>query len=479
MFKDLEWLKNSFEKTIEQSADFQAKKTLLTRKASLLKELIELLNVPDFEINIKKISQYINYVYSKEEATSIIGTIKYIVKLKEECLKENTVYSKKKMDSFNEFLKNITDYVRTSLEEAEDKINKIEAEYSSALITKCKEILSKLAATQSIIFDDMEFIKDYLLKHNATRMEIGYIFTAIADHNQFAAAIARDVREKNAVADTGIFDLGYEKLDIPSLGDAELDFRNDTESGNYFEFILENNTEKMIELLDIIYENSKNDFEYNRTLLNILTLFQKKLFDNQGNMKYELYFNDRESRCIILAEYNDVIKKYRILRDYHNNFEANLNAKSLEEVPIKERNDSVNNLIFLYPPNSRKNIPYFEKEFYDLPVEVLETVKYLLEGMRSDSFKGTTKLESLTSNLSGFLKLKDGQIRIPIKHIGGNNYLILGVDLKKSNAGDKMYATITSRYHEIEPSEEVINDSRLIYDRIIEYINEKLKKRSK
>lgn len=53
-----------------------------------------------------------------------------------------------------------------------------------------------------------------------------------------------------------------------------------------------------------------------------------------------------------------------------------------------------------------------------------------------------------------------------MKHVGGNNYLILGVDLKKSNAGDKVYATITSRYHEIELSEDDINGSRLVYDRI-------------
>lgn len=44
----------------------------------------------------------------------------------------------------------------------------------------------------------MEFIKDYLLKHNATRMEIGYIFTAITDHNQLATLVARDLREKKS-----------------------------------------------------------------------------------------------------------------------------------------------------------------------------------------------------------------------------------------------------------------------------------------
>ena len=107
-----------------------------------------------------------------------------------------------------------------------------------------------------------------------------------------------------------------------------------------------------------------------------------------------------------------------------------------------------NNLIYLQ--RSTDDSTYLEKDLKSIPVDSYDDVITMINNFKYGN--GNNKIKSFNNNenLNGFRELKFSDIRIMLKNISDNYYLVLGCFQKKQNSELKKTESIANRYKDVD-----------------------------
>lgn len=237
------------------------------------------------------------------------------------------------------------------------------------------------------------------------------------------------------------------------------DFKNKVDSMIKFYLQMIKKSDDIKELYEIFptlkdQTISYEEFDYTfKKILNELILL---LHESKEAISKKDIYNDIELRKVVIAEYNEIKQKYNKILYYFNTEILYYKTNNI----VQE--ESYNNLFYAFPPNGRES--YIEKDLKDIPEEYLEKVKKLLDKLKENNLNSSeiTVFRNTNKRLKNFQELRDDQVRILFKRIFDNNYLIIGVGIKKTDNDLKMYFNLSNRNQEID-----ITDS-LTYNRNLE-----------
>lgn len=98
----------------------------------------------------------------------------------------------------------------------------------------------------------------------------------------------------------------------------------------------------------------------------------------------------------------------------------------------------------------------------NFPNEYYERVSRLLNGKKKDSLTPTEdkSFSTINAKLKDYSELRDDQVRIIYKHVGNNNYLILGAYVKKVDNLNRLNVTVVGRDRSIDYlNPEILSDA--------------------
>lgn len=244
-----------------------------------------------------------------------------------------------------------------------------------------------------------------------------------------------------------ILDSGFEMFDLIEVNSNRLEtinsYVNDLKS-----YISQLNIDEIIPVIESYQKYNLETNEYNYIVNEILKMFLFEAFDYCKILFDISIYRDKESRYEAIETYNEYLDKYLLIRDYYNkitDIELNDEVESLEEPEeFDEPIDATNprRLIFSHPASNPTKSRLID-DLKDVPEEYYNSVKNIL--LKFIAYKKRPKGFNNDKYKNGFVELKEGPIRIIMKHISNNIYCVMGVFVKKSNNDIKAYRTMVIR----------------------------------
>lgn len=299
-------------------------------------------------------------------------------------------------------------------------------------IIKTKKILNALKYYQIISPELYEYIKFRLQKEAISDTKVIQIMEFVKIRN--ASILKRN--NKDAISSSDLFiilnmlNLGYEEIIIPeSINSNELDRL----IPSILEYIIDN---RIIEMKEVFHLErfSKEDLTY--LYSKILKCLQDKLFSLIEVLKVKDFYFDIPTLQEIKVEYKLLSQSYILIRN-------ELDKLILPEEEILD-NPSITYVKNLFYSTNNIKEPqkcYFIRDLVGLREESLEEVLKLLEDFK----RGVTSKIKYLSSLSGFIELKDDQVRIVLKKLEENSYSVQGVFIKKSDNDREKYIDLCNR----------------------------------
>ena len=243
------------------------------------------------------------------------------------------------------------------------------------------------------------------------------------------------------------------------------DFKNKVDSMIKFYLQMIKKSDDIKELYEIFptlkdQNISYEEFDYTfKKILNELILL---LHESKESISKKDIYNDIELRKVVIAEYNEIKQKYNKILYYFNTEILYYKTNNI----VQEEN--YNNLFYAFPPNGRES--YIEKDLKDIPEEYLEKVKKLLDKLKENNLNSSeiTVFRNTNKRLKNFQELRDDQVRILFKRVFDNNYLIIGVGIKKTDNDLKMYFNLSNRNQEIDITDPLTYNRNLEISSMIE-----------
>ena len=257
------------------------------------------------------------------------------------------------------------------------------------------------------------------------------------------------------------------KYEISGYEESIYGEKNNNKIISYVEQIKEYD-EEYLELLDELFENV-NIKEYQFIMKSILNRLALEIENEKEEMKEN--YTDLILRKVLIDSYNSLYGKFIKIRKL---YEEKIASLEKEEKPVK---NIVNRLFY---PALVDSDSFAEKDLKDIPEEKLEELGDLLTDFKYDEL--TTKQNSQftgSKKLKIFRKLKGDQIRVMVKNIGGHNYAVAGIFIKKDNVDLNKYQIIASRNIDLEITDEYIKQSEESEAKIFKYIDENKRKGSR
>lgn len=436
----------------------------------IYKEIISLINDVDLNTlfsNTLSLNLLLPLIYSPEEAENIGNKISgyayQLIKLSN---------NKDLEDEYNKILKKLNDIVGKIISEYEVLNSKSitykqEFEDLNDKAYICRGILYRINTKMFISGYQINEVKKLLDENNWSNEHQIIILEYINHHN----ISCKFKSPKLSFTTIRMIEDDFELYDTNELIDKDLKNKLDDWSNSVFETIL---TEEDISMIpNFIDEMSiwMDDETFEYSIKSVLNKFLNSLKECKENMLKDNNYDDVEIRKLIILEYNSYYYKYLKLKKY---YESRVYKESVEESKEEEIAQEENHLFFA-TSNSKA---YVEKDILDIPEEYYQRVKKLIEGFKFGTLNDHN-IENFVSNskLKGYRKLKEDQIRIVYRPLGNNNYLILGIMLKKSDRANKDYIKIINRDYNYDISDEFTYseqkiENETIYNNLIEYLDE-------
>lgn len=309
-------------------------------------------------------------------------------------------------------------------------------------IPNVKTILEKLEKEQIITPQD----------------EILYI-NEIEQHNERITA-KQDIPEEQTYSEDdyneipNIITAGFQTYDAIEVS-SSIKNKLDTFATEIIESISECNEEQIISLL-LSYKNYNLETnEYNYILLKILEDYTDELLTLYKLLIDKTVYRDKSNRTEIIRGYYNVLNKYLIIQKYYESEVAYVPEENDEET---QKIDHTTKKRFIYCHlNANTSKSRLISDMTNIPYEYYDTVRDLLTKFKNGTI-GTKEFKALTNHkkYKGYLELRYDQVRIVLKHMKNDIYVILGVFAKKANNDMTMYSRIINR---ILP--EIDTDSKL------------------
>lgn len=343
--------------------------------------------------------------------------------------KENYEIALKSVDAVKSFLESVL--TKKIVEQMSCKPDITLSEY-----IEFKRILSNFKFKRLINGNQYDLLKKLFLEKKLTPKEQIILNEAIRTYN-----VKIHYNEEHKALNNyttyqilNMLNTGFEDIKISHVNDSER--KNQLDNLIKSIIIIANTDIKEIEVLLPVYEGNltfKEGYLKEEVLYlyeNLLLHYQEQMYNDVKEMEDLENYKDRECRNLIVEDYNENLIKYKYIRNIMNkqfdDYENDLNK--LEEEP------NVNNLYYLTTGDTKT---YFESDLKDLPKDRYKEIKELLIRFKKGLL---SKMETKTLNeyCPGLLEIRADQIRIMYKRIKENDFIIVGVFLKKTDM---------SRYH--------------------------------
>lgn len=465
-------LKNLLRADISLYTDKVKEKDNNSYLLDMYKEIIDLIdngNPEELMENSASINLLLQLVYNEEVANKLTETI---YKLAYAISKYSKMADNEK--NLLQTEAKLNKIIRKILDEYDVIYNKNEV-YIKEINNKSKRvyyekgILYRLNTKKYLENFQIEEIKKILKEHNINNNDQIIVLEYVRNHNIKCSYSNPRV----SYTTINMLQAEFTLYDIEGLIDIELKNKLDNHVVTIFENLFLEETEKIEEYVND-YTIWMNKEEYDYTMQSILNRFLIEMKNCQTEMLNN--YDDVELRKIVIEDYNHYYYKYIKFKKYYEEKMKDVTDGINEE--IIDNDNEENNLFYLMCGD----ISYIEKDIEDVPEEYLDRVKKLLEGFKNNTLQERF-IEGFTANgkLKGYKKLKDDQVRIVFRKINNNNYLILGIFVKKENRATKEYVNIVKRDYDYNIDDELIysdklSESDIIYDNLMNYIDSNSRK---
>ena len=234
---------------------------------------------------------------------------------------------------------------------------------------------------------------------------------------------------------------GYELIEVPSI-----ESQRKNEINDFCDILYDQRNSISIDDImrylphyegNLIFSGNYTKEEFDYFIFNLLKKLQDNMFFNANEIKHQDMYHEKDIRDLIREDYYNDLKIYNMVRAFYDE-----GIKQYESEEIDEELPDVNNLSFTSRGTENEKT-YFESDLKKVPNDlygiILKHLKYFKKGKIPSTY-----LKQLTLG-TGIYEIKDDQIRIVYKHIGDNNYVILGVFIKKVDNDRQMYDKFVNR----------------------------------
>lgn len=474
---NLNSLKNVLKSVISHYEEKKKISDNATYLIDMYKDIISLLTTNDVKTlynELFTLNLLFPLIYSNEEAeflSSKVNQIVYqLVRLSNNL--ELKTYYDDNLKKLDEIINKVVD--EYEILKAKSVVYKEEVKEIKNKVSKYRNILYRLNAKVYLSEFHINEVKKLLTELEYSKEQQIILLEFINHHNIHC----KDKNWRASFTTIRMMESDFELYDVNELVDNDIKNKIDSWSNSVFESILSDSNINLLEFIDDMTSWMDKDLkEY--AIKKVLNKFLNVLNECKENMLEENNYDDVEIRKIIILEYNSYYYKYLNLKKYYNEKIMG----ELDEIPdiLDENPEDIEekNHLFFAMTNEKS---YVEKDILSIPEEYYERVRKLLEGFRFETLT-EHNIETFASNsrLKGYRKLKEDQIRIVYRPLNNNNFLVLGIMLKKSDRANREYLRVITRDYNYDISDEKtynekFDESHEIYTNLIEYIDSNSRK---
>ncbi|MCR4581926.1 MAG: hypothetical protein K5666_05430 [Bacilli bacterium] len=236
-------------------------------------------------------------------------------------------------------------------------------------------------------------------------------------------------------------------------------------------------TDNLDQLLKDIQGTFASNEEFIYIIKNIIN-FQISEIENTKELLYSSYLEITDRKAAISLNKEEKANLSLLLSYYYEAINIQEEeTEHIDEILEQEEEQDKNNLLFL-DRGSYGQDTYFEHDLKSIPEQKYEEVKYLLTQFMKDNLPDKS-VRQLVDYLRKFRELRGDQVRIIFKHLKGNDYLVLGVALKKDDVDNVMYTSLTGRFNDKRDYSYLHEQKDETLNRILTYINDNKRKGSR
>lgn len=324
-------------------------------------------------------------------------------------------------------------------------------------IYRYKMITQRLKNKQIISDKDKSLLFTTLNSSGYTTEESIKFLESVSHHNLLAHSKFKNLSRHYKSEVLEMLNFGFEIID-----DENIDYTTNTSKIISIQNEQLQHYEDINEFLKITRSMCATDDEYKAVLMKLIEKQQNEILDLINMITEEEFYFDEDIKNEIISEYNLKVDYYLHFREEY----MNITMKD-EEIAISKEN-------YLIYPKGENNKPYFVEDLKKIDKNCLSDIKMLLENLQLGSIT-KRQLEGFKTNYGEFRKLKYGQVRIIIKQISKNIFMIVGVFIKKEQTGDLQYRKICNRKIldiSMEELQNQVENSEIIQQEIYEFIKE-------
>lgn len=253
-----------------------------------------------------------------------------------------------------------------------------------------------------------------------------------------------------------------EVLDMLSFGfeiieDDSLDYNQNIAKKVDLHYSLLNYQDDFKQYFEEIKKEISNENDLKLFYIIMIRKLQEQILENIALIKDKDFYVDLDTKKEIITEFKRLTSLYIKFRNEYFNIIS-------KDDDIVETSDI--KVIFAQDQSGKT---YFLKDLKNINNECLGKMLELITSLINSTLTNKN-IEGFVSQYKDFRKLKNDQIRIVFHPINPKLYCIMGVGIKKDNAGNVLYKTLCGRKYptsEIEISK-LLDES----DKILEYIEQ-------
>lgn len=442
-------LKNKLYTEVQMYDSLKRKYNDLLVKRDILNDVLDILNNDDpieLKNNYLALGLQLPSVYGTEEGTHLFDKIMKTTQLFTTLISKQSIIYKKILDDFQNF--------------SNQSISIKQQLYRDfPLMIEKRKILSNFKFDGLITGKQIEIIDDLMKRYDVDSKDHIRCLEYIRGHN------SKIKYSEYFVSDTVVkmLDSSYTKFIIDDVDDIKYRDRYSRVIEDYLCELGKTNVKDLPEFLPFLpdfteYPIDVFDYIYQNLINGIIDSINE---DVEYISSVEVY-KTIELRKVAISEYNERRIKLAQISNYYRAVRLNYPSDvEILDVEGGNSNDYVNNLLYL---NNSNNISYLEKDMKSFPEEYYERVSKLLDSKKRDTLTPTEdkSFSTINAKLKDYSELRDDQVRIVYKHVGNNNYLILGAFVKKVDNLNRANVTLAKRDVSTDYSnQEVLNNALL------------------
>lgn len=451
-------------------------------KQILYEEIINILDKNDLENAILLIPLLLNTIYENntyvDEFYNILYSPQYDKKLNDFLLKIKDEYNKQN---------NYTKLLKSKIDILISEINKMYYNYQSAKIAKRNFLLKKPILNLTDIHNVKKIIEYYSTEGEISPKEKLLLINEIELYNRNLTA--KNSSEKERIYNENLHDelsnilmMGFQEPDIITVPSDKKNTLNKI-TKEIINQSIQLDSQAVIELLKEYQKYELDQNEYNYILVEIIKYYIDELLTIHSLFLESPDAINRKTRLEYISNYYNNLDKYIKINEFYEKINEYIKEESdLTDEDIKNFTNE-KRLIYSHLETNISKAKIIQ-DMNDIPYEYYQIIQELLFKFKNGTI-GINKIKRIKYNSrnSGYIELKDDQVRIILKHVKDDIYNVYGVFAKKDNNDMNAYRKIMNRpLPQINTNEKLqmqLELSKLTEEELEKLINDKGRKNSR